>query len=280
MKSVLLTGASGFIGGHFLSRTDHLKVVTFSFRKEEEIRQAPFEGHEVVLHLAGIAHRMDMPSGQLYYDVNHKMTIELARRAKEAGVSHFIFMSSIKVYGNDLQYIEENTSCVPDDDYGKSKYLAENELKQLETPDFAVTILRIPVVYGAGVKGNIEKVISLCQKGVPIPLGNIANRRSMIYVGNLIKYLHFLIENRQTGVFIPTDANPISTSDLVGGLLNSFGKSKQLWPFPKFMYPLVKLIRPGLYQRLFCSFEVDSSFYEALQFQMPYGLSDGIAEMV
>ena len=279
MKSVLLTGANGFIGKHFSQLSKELKVSRLSFRTTEEILDFPMENYDTVLHLAGIAHRMDMPSGQIYFDVNQKMTLVLARKAKEAGIKHFIFASSIKVYGNEIQFIEKNTQCIPDDDYGKSKFQAEQELRTLETEGFKLTIIRIPVVYGPGVKGNIEKIVSLCKKALPIPLGGISNNRSMIFIGNLVAYFHFVIEHQISGTYLPSDKSPISTSFLVREILSNLNKTHLLMNSPKFIRYVIRLLKPGLYIRLFGSYEVSEDFQKELGFEMPYTSSEGIASM-
>ena len=191
---LLLTGSSGFIGSYFCKAYGReYEIESFSFRTDD-FDKLSLGNIEVVVHLSALVHQMGGASKEEYYRVNFSNTLSLAKKAKGSGVKQFIFMSTVKVYGeeNERAY-GEDTPCHPQDDYGKSKLAAEEALLELEDDNFRVAIIRTPIVYGAGVKANILSLVNLIQKVPLLPLGDIKNRRSMVYIGNLCAIIHQII---------------------------------------------------------------------------------------
>ena len=169
MKSILVTGATGFVGQHFLRINSNNYLLKKVSLQDNPIINIDFSGVETVLHLAGIAHRMERTEDALYFNVNYALTKELAIAAKVNGVKHFIFISTIKVYGDEKDHLTLEAECRPNDAYGKSKLKAEEAILELITDSFNVTIVRPPLIYGYGVKGNVEKLMRLVDKRRIIP---------------------------------------------------------------------------------------------------------------
>ncbi len=167
-------------------------------------KQADFSNYDVVFHVAGIAHVDPKPEmAPLYYKVNRDLTIEIAKYAKEHGVKQFIFMSSMIVYhaskslkGN---VIDRNTVPEPNDFYGDSKLQAENGLKELESEDFHVAILRPCMIYGTNGKGNFQRLAQLALKTPIFPAWH--NKRSMLYIDNLSEFIKQAIDRNLSGIF-------------------------------------------------------------------------------
>jgi UDP-glucose 4-epimerase len=186
---------------------------------------------------------MDCKDDSEYFKVNVDITKTLATKAKAAGVKHFIYISSVKVYGKeDRGMITEKSECFPEDAYGKSKLQAEQFLQTIQDENFKVAIVRPPMVYGAGVKGNMDRLIHLCQKKHPLPFGNIGNLRTMVFVDNLVELLNTIIDQQAQGIFIPGDKKPISTDVLIQMIKQSLGEKDNLISIPKFLRKIIKTI--------------------------------------
>ena len=147
MKSILLTGARGFVGSYFLKKyTSSYSIQTFSFLKDDFL-MLHVNDVDVVVHLSALVHQMSGASAQAYEDINVTQTLALACKAKESGVRHFIFMSTVKVYGEESDEVyTEKVTCKPQDEYGKSKLKAEKKLQKLEDDNFKISIVRTPIV--------------------------------------------------------------------------------------------------------------------------------------
>lgn len=220
MKKVLITGENSYVG------TSFKKWMEQNFSKEYQVdtvgmrngkwQQISFEGYEVVIHVAGIAHvTTDKKLEKTYYDVNTYLSEMVAIKSKEENVKHFLFMSSIIVYGNQVEngQIQIDTIPQPNDFYGMSKLKAEKILEGMNDKDFKVAIIRSPMVYGEGCKGNFPKLVSL-SKWTPI-FPEFTNKRSMIYIDNLSIFLKNIIDMHAVGVFYPQNKEYINTSEMV-----------------------------------------------------------------
>jgi len=276
MTKILLTGASGFIGSTFIKEyQEKYDIKEFSFL-HDKLDTLNLLTTDVIIHLSALVHQMGGATFEEYYRVNVKQTVDLAKKAKNNGVNKFIFMSSVKVYGEESDFpYTESTLCLPQDDYGKSKLEAEKKLKELEDEYFQVVIIRTPIVYGYGVKANIKNLISLVEKVPFLPFGKIENRRSMIYVGNLCFIIDNIIDEKREGVFVVADEEVVSTTQLIEYISDTLGKKVYLFKLP-FFASLLHLIKPSLYKRLFESLEVNSNFRKKL----PYKMLDGIRYMI
>lgn len=259
-KNILITGSTGFVGSRLVKLFEEDYSLTRCSLQTMKVEDVNFSGIDVVIHLAGLAHRMTPPPDSLFFEVNSDLTKNLAESAKAGGVKHFIYMSSTKVYNDALELVDLSTPCEPKDAYGKSKVKAEESLRTIESHDFVVSIIRPPLIYGPGVKGNVRKLIELAGKMKFIPLGGIDNRRSMVNVDNLIQLVNLLIQKSQSGTFLVQDEKPVSTSDLIGEIIRNSDSKARLIRIPKILQKLAHKIVPDKAKRLFGSFEVDDSF--------------------
>ncbi len=281
MKKLLITGSNGFVGNYFINKyKNKYEIKTFSFLKDD-INSLDCSDVNVVFHLSALVHQMDGASCEEYERVNVIQTLELAKKAKESGVKHFIFMSTVKVYGEETtSKYSENSICNPEDEYGKSKLKAENELLKLEDDSFRVSIIRTPIVYGYGVKANIKSLINLVNKVPLLPFGKTENKRSMVYIGNLCHLVYETITQEKSGIFLASDDQPLSTSRLIELMAKNLDKKVYLVKIP-FFESLLKILKPSFHKRLYGSLEVDNSITkEKLNLKNPYSVEDGIKLMI
>lgn len=251
MKRILITGANSYIGtsvekwlGKYPDayKVDTLDMENGSWRKKD------FSGYDVVFHVAGIAHVSSNPKMEaLYYKINRDLAIETAKKAKAEGVSQFIFMSSIIVYGDSSsskRIIDRNTVPTPSNFYGKSKLQAEEGIKNIESDDFKTVIIRAPMIYGKGSKGNYQKLAKLAKK-IPV-FPDIDNERSMLHIDNLCEFIKLMIDFEESGLFFPQNKEYVKTSELVRLIGEAHGKkicmTKLLNPFLKFLSGKVGLV--------------------------------------
>ncbi|MCT7610738.1 NAD-dependent epimerase/dehydratase family protein [Aliarcobacter butzleri] len=295
MSKLLITGSNGFIGNYFINKyKNKYDIKTFSFLKDD-INRLDCNSIDIVFHLSALVHQMGGASANEYEKINVIQTIELAKKAKESGVKHFVFMSTVKVYGEETNSkYTENTVCNPEDDYGKSKLKAEQELQKLEDENFKISIIRTPIVYGYGVKANIKNLINLVNKVPVLPFGKIKNKRSMVYIGNLCHLVDEIITQEKQGIFLACDDEPLSTSKLIEliaknldlvkrsscGTITLREKKMYLIKIP-FFETLLKILKPSFHKRLYGSLEIDNTITkEKLNLKNPYGVEDGIRLMI
>lgn len=285
--SLLLTGSSGFVGAYFIDKyKDKYEIQKFSFLNDD-FSLLDLSDVEVVFHLSALVHQMGGASAEEYERVNVTQTLELAKKAKEAGVKQFVFMSTVKVYGEETSDVySEASKCHPEDEYGKSKLRAEQELLKLESEDFIVSIVRTPIVYGFGVKANIKNLVNLVKKVPILPFGGIENRRSMVYIGNLCHLVDEVISLRvkhgvtASCVFLASDDEPLSTTRLIELIAKELNKKVYLIKIP-FFETLLKLLKPSFHKRLYGSLEVDNSLTKKrLNLKNTYSVEEGIRLMI
>lgn len=278
---IVLTGARGFIGSYFQKQyAQKYTIQPFSFLNDD-LKTLHVKDVDVIIHLSALVHQMNGASDESYEKINVEQTLQLARKAKENGVKHFIFMSTVKVYGeeNAIAYTEASL-CYPKDMYGKTKLKAEQELQKLENNDFRISIIRTPIVYGAGVKANMLNLMKLIDKMILLPFGHIHNKRSFVYIGNLIALIDTIIEQRKSGIFLAGDDEVLSTTELIQLIAEAKAKRIFLIKIPLFEI-FLKWIKPSFYQRLFENLLVDNTkTQEVLNFKNPYSTKEGIFFMV
>lgn len=222
--------------------------------RENLWQEVDFTKFESILCPLGIAHVSTDPSMKSqYYAVNRDLPLSIAKKAKSEGVKQFIFFSSMIVYGADKPIVEAfvidaATEPNPENFYGKSKLEAEQELLKLCDDTFTVTILRIPMVYGPGCKGNFPQLLKVAKKSPFCPL--IQNKRSMIYVDNLCEFLKLVIENKITGILYPQNSEYVSTVDIIKTAAKYFNHKIV---FIRLFNPLIKLLskRFGIINKIF-----------------------------
>ncbi|MCG3710607.1 NAD-dependent epimerase/dehydratase family protein [Aliarcobacter butzleri] len=281
MKRILITGSKGFIGSYFINKyKNKYEIKNFSFLKDD-INSLDSESIDIVFHLSALVHQMGGAGAEEYEKVNVNQTLQLAKKAKESGIKHFVFMSTVKVYGEESNSkYTENTVCNPEDDYGKSKLKAEQELQKLEDENFKISIIRTPIVYGYGVKANIKNLINLVNKVPVLPFGKIKNKRSMVYIGNLCHLVDEIIIQKKSGIFLACDDEPLSTSKLIELITKNLDKKKYLIKIP-FFESLLKIVKPSFHKRLYGSLEIDNTITkEKLNLKNPYDVEDGVRLMI
>lgn len=217
MKRILVTGKNSYIGDNFThwmnQWPDNYQVIQESLIGQAW-EQSDWSNYDVVLHVAGLAHNSADPQlKNQYYRINRDLTIEAAKKAKEAGVKQFIFMSSIIVFGSKVSRITKETLPNPDNFYGDSKLQAEQGLEELIDEDFKVAIIRPPMVYGPGSKGNFPLLVKLAKKTPIFPDYN--NKRSMIYIDNLMAVLKEVVDQDGWGYIHPQNKEYVKTSEMV-----------------------------------------------------------------
>ena len=240
MKKVLITGANSYIGTSFEKYIKNNYPKDFSIGTVDMIdgswREKSFAGCDVVYHVAGIAHsdsgKISPEKEKMYRLVNTDLTIETAKKAKADGVKQFIFMSSAIVYGDSApigkkKVITKDTPVSPANCYGDSKVQAEGGILPLSDDSFKVVVLRPPMIYGKGCKGNFRMLEKLAKKLVVFP--NVKNERSMLYIGNLVEFVRLVIENEESGVFWPCNEEYSNTSELVKSIASCNGKQVYLF---------------------------------------------------
>lgn len=240
MKKILITGANSYIGTSFEKYikqwSEEYSVDTVDMI-DGTWREKSFFGYDVVFHVAGIAHvKETKDNAKLYYQVNRDMAIDTAKKAKEEGIKHFIFLSSMSVYGLETGIITLETSPNPKTNYGKSKLMAEEGIEKLTDEKFKLAILRPPMIYGEGCKGNYNSLIKFAKK-LPI-FPNIRNKRSMLHIEGLCEYVKKLIDGQLDGIHFPQDKDYVCTSDMVKDIADRNGKKIRL---TKVLNPFVLL---------------------------------------
>jgi nucleoside-diphosphate-sugar epimerase len=283
MTRILITGANSFIGTNFkeFSKFRNTEEVSLIDKRPEDI---DFTGYDVVLHLAAIVHQSEKITEEMYFKINSDLCLKVAECAKKAGVSQFVFMSTVKVYGDNNTKDElrnEKSECNPGDAYGRSKLDAEERLKKLTGDSFIVSVIRTPLVYGNGVKANMHRLIKLVDHFPVLPFGETGNRRSFTYIENLTGYIDRIIEKRISGVFIAKDATSLSTTELVSFIADCLGKKRIFFRLPGIIKKMAILLAPNQFDRLFGSLEFENNQTRAiLNYSPQYSTSDGIKKTV
>lgn len=238
-KKVLITGANSYIGESFQVFAEENYEKNFEIDTldmlDPEWRKKDFSAYDIVYHVAGIAHadvgNVSEEVKQKYYAVNTDLSIEVARKAKEEGVKEFVFMSSMIVYGDSAPYgkrkiIDKNTVPHPANFYGDSKLQADVGVRELADANFKVIVLRPPMIYGKGSKGNYPILAKLAKK-LPI-FPEVTNERSMLHIDNLCEFLCqiMLIKEitNESVVLIPQNVEWTKTSDMVHEIAKVSGK--------------------------------------------------------
>lgn len=323
MKKICVTGAYGFIGKsicEFLADSNilvtgfvrHLNL-SKNFSNIEYIQVGDIGlktnlkrnliGTDCIIHCAGRAHVMNETKIDLfktYQSANINGTEQLANQAVEAGVKRFIFLSSIKVNGEGTEddYIDtsvnnqkknifsQNDVPYPEDYYSKSKFEAEKKLWEISVKTgLEIVIIRLPLVYGNGAKGNLKQLMKLINYGIPLPFGLINNRRSLIGIDNLIDLLNCCIDhpNASGKTFLVSDDDDLSTPNLIKLIASSMRQKARLFPFPITLLKLLSFLfgKQKEFSRLVGSLRIDSSYTKKiLNWKPPLSTKEGIKKMV
>lgn len=283
MARVIITGADSFVGTNYIKYSQNKEVDEISLI-DNQPKEIDFSSYDVVLHLVAIVHQSKTINEKEYFKINKDFCLRTAEEAKKAGVKQFIFLSTVKVYGEFNPKSgpwTESSECYPEDPYGRSKYEAETGLRKLEEKDFTVSIIRTPLVYGKDVRANMLSIMKLVDRMRILPFGNINNKRSFTYTKNLIGFIDRIVEKRASGVFIAMDSEPLSTTELVKLIAKYLDKKVTLFNIPAPLINLGKKIAPRIFDRLYGSFEMENNqTLKKLDFVPQYSNEEGIRDMV
>ena len=267
MKKILITGKGSYIGTHFkdylLNNFQGQYLVDELDMLDSSWKDYDFSKYDVVYHVAGLAHSTpDESQRDFYYQVNTDLAYETAKKAKESGVKQFIFMSSIIVYGSGEigkpRIITKDTPLTPDNFYGDSKKQAEIKISPLADDSFKVCIIRPPMIYGPNSKGNYPLLAKFAKKTPVFP--TIENKRSMLYLGNLLEFVRLMIDNQESGIFLPQNKEYVSSKELVREIAELNGH-KIL--FVSVFNPFIKLFNKNKYiNKVFGNLTIDKSLSE------------------
>ena len=250
MKRILITGKDSYIGTNFKKYLeqypDNYYVEELDVR-DENWKEFDFSSFDVVYHVAGLAHSTpDESQRELYYKVNTDLTYEIALKAKQEHIKQFIFMSSIIVYGSGIigedRIITKDTPLTPDNFYGDSKKQAEIKIRPLEDENFKIVIVRPPMIYGPDSKGNYPLLAKFAKKTFIFP--TLENKRSMLFLGNLMEFIKLMIDNEESGIFLPQNNEYISTKELIKKIANVH--HHKIW-FVGIFNPLIRLFYKHVY---------------------------------
>lgn len=281
--NILITGENSFIGKNYFqfSSFKNVKEVSLISKRIDELE---LNGTDVIIHLVAIVHQTKSIPESEYFKVNHDLCVETAKKAKESGVKQFIFLSTIKVYGEfteDISEWNEDSECFPIDSYGRSKLKAEFDLRKLEDDSFTVSIIRTPLVYGEGVRANMLSIIQLVNKFPLLPFNSVSNIRYFTYIENLVGYIDRIIEKRASGIFIAMDETPMSTTDLVKDIAINLNKRLILFKLPFFFLKIGLKVKPSIFERLYGSFILNNKkTLSVLDFKPKYTTHEGLRKMV
>ena len=285
MKKILITGANSYIGTsieRYLAQWPQQYQVDTLDMVDGSWSERSFAGYDAVFHVAGIAHsdtgNVSEERKALYYKVNTDLTVETAKKAKAEGVGQFIFMSSAIVYGDSApigqqKVITADTPLAPANFYGDSKVQAEKGILPLNDDNFHVVVLRPPMIYGPGSKGNYPVLSKLAQKLPVFP--KVANQRSMLYIGNLAEFVRLMIENREQGIFWPQNGEYSNTTELVRLIANAQGKNILIVPGLGWALKLLGHAT-GLVNKAFGSLSYDMELSRYREDYRKYSLAESI----
>ena len=236
MRKILITGANSYVGTSFENYLKSNYPGVYDVDTVDMLgdlwQEKDFGGYDAVFHVPGIAHsdsgKISEEKERLYYSVNTDLTVNTAKKAKADGAKQFIFMSSAIVYGDSgpigkPKKITPDTPLTPANCYGDSKVQAEKGILPLNEDSFKVVILRPPMIYGKGSKGNYPLLAKIAMKTPVFPY--IENERSMLYIENLCEFVRLMIDNEEQGIFWPQNDRYSNTSELVKMIAQAHGKN-------------------------------------------------------
>lgn len=275
MKKILITGANSYVGTSFekwVAKYPETYQVDTVDTRAYSWRERNFSEYDVVIHVAGIAHVKETKENEeLYYKVNRDLAFEVAKKAKHEGVKQFILLSSMSVYGMETGIIDHRTPTVPINAYGKSKLEAEKLINELSNDSFTVSILRPPMIYGKGCKGNYTKLATIAQKSPIFP--KTENKRSMIFVDNLTEFIKLIIDNSDGGIFFPQNEYYVDTGEMVK--LIAKVHNKKIW-MVKFLNFIIKNSKISLFNKAFGNLTYSQRLSEYTENYRIFGLSESI----
>lgn len=254
MKRVLITGKDSYIGTSFINWVKEKHPGEFATEELDMIdgtwKEKDFSGYDAVFHVAGIAHQKETKeNAPLYYQVNRDLAIETATKAKEAGVKQFVILSTMSVYGTNVGKIRKGDKPSPRSHYGRAKWQADKVIERMADKTFRVAVLRPPMVYGEGCKGNYQLLKKFALKSPVFP--NYGNQRSMVKIDVLCEFVAELIQKGKGGLYFPQNLDYVCTTEMVKQIAEENGKS--IWT-TKLFNPFIKLalkMKIGMIEKVF-----------------------------
>ena len=311
MNKICITGANGFIGSA-LCRTliksnvsiialvtrlesllisDKIKYIKINDLSSEKNLKGYFTGCDYIIHCAGKSYNQNYKLDDFKL-ANIESTRNIAKQAVIAEVKRIIFLSSVKVHGensnkkNNLKPFNINDVPKPQDDYALSKFIAERSLWEITTnTNLEVVIIRLPLVYGNGVRGNLNRLIKLISFGIPLPFGCINNKRSLLGIDNAVDVIIKSTKhpNAAGKTFLVSDNKDLSTLELINIIASAMNRSVKIFPFPISILKFIGLIfqKKSEIQRLTESLQLDNTYVrEILNWQPPTSTEEGIRKMI
>jgi nucleoside-diphosphate-sugar epimerase len=285
MSRIAITGATGFVGRSLLDRLQLAGIAVVELGRRAAAPESMFfnieslgaqtnfgdalSGCDSVVHLAARVHVMrDNATDPLaaFREVNLHGTLNLAHQAATAGVRRFVYLSSVKVNGDSGAFCE-NDMPAPKDAYAQSKWEAEQGLIQLSMEsDMEIVIIRPPLIYGPGVKGNFASMLRWVRHGIPLPLGSIKNRRSLLALDNLVDFIALCLDRERSPhagneTFLVSDQDDVSTSELLRRVAHAYGVRPRLIPIPAHLLGIGARVlgKSAISERLLDSLTVDTT---------------------
>lgn len=300
MKKVLVTGSTGFIGSEFVNKySNTIKVVRDKSKKysddcfyiknldNDTCWDNAFSDIDVVIHLAGLAHSKKYSLNE-YHSVNVEGTLNLAKQALNAGVSRFVFLSSIGVNGQNTYHhkFTPYSDTLAINDYTRSKLLAEVKLKKLvEGTSLELVIVRPPLVYGKNAPGNFETLMKLIKISPLLPFGLANNKRDFIFIQNLIDLLITCINHTKAGghTFLASDCETVSIKEFTNAIASGLGKHRIQLPIPVFLMRFIgKLFnRSDVIEQLYGNLELDTfELKKVLNWSPPLSMKEAMVSLL
>ena len=281
MKRILITGKNSYIGTSFekwIGQYPNDYSVNTIDMKDDSWRDHDFSQYDVVFHVAGIAHVKETKLNiQSFYKVNRDLAIATAQKSKESGISHFIFMSSMSVYGKNTGKIDIDTPTNPNTHYGLSKLQAEFELRKLNCSGFIVSIIRPSMVYGRGCQGNFSKLVRLSRYLPFFP--KIYNKRSMIFIENLVECVRVIIDLKKVDTTNLHDPYYVNTSEMYKLIREAFSQKTFLISGLSFLKTVNFKVTSKLFGDLFYD-KTSYSFISEYDIDRKYSFTTDISESI
>ena len=315
MNKIFVTGANGFVGKSLCNtlasnnrffcgavrdtklysthlKSNNIKYVSVGNINSKTRWKDVLSGYDCVIHCAGRAHILNEDrnmSSESYRLINIEGTKRLAEQSATAGIKRLVFLSSIGVNGSQTSNTKPFSIFdhpQPSDEYTISKYKTEKVLSEISSKTgLEIVILRIPLVYGYGAKGNFARLLKLVHTGIPLPFGSIKNKRSFIGVDNLVDIIICCADNPKAAgkTFLVSDGEDVSTVDIIRHISFAMQKSSHVFPFP---IPLLKLIgfifgRHKEIKQILGSLQIDIKYTcDTLNWKPPLSIMEGIKRMI
>lgn len=271
MINVLITGANSSIGNAIeqqLNNNSKLFRVDVIDTLNDEWKNAKFNKYQVVINVAGIVHRNHKQTDpSLYFSINRDMAIEIARTSKDAGVKHFIQMSTMSVYGIETGRISNETKANPVNNYAASKLEADEKLIEMNSKEFIVSIIRPPMVYGYNAPGNYNKISKVIKKFRFFP--KVDNKRSFIFTENLARFIEKVIQNGIDGIQHPQNDLVVSTLQMAEAISKAHNQKLRVIPNIFGVFNILKKL--PVFRKIFGTLYYDESLktikYEQVDFE-------------